>query len=272
MLTYKFRKAKSARTSAVDFALLSSDEIRRAAVVRVSSVNIYHRGMPNTGGINDHRMGTVDRRLMCGTCGRDVKTCPGHVGCIELAVPCYHVGFIDTILKVLRSVCYMCSRLKLTDDDAAFGGTDELTGKHLFHHLYAVAKGRRRCPHCRGPQPSYVRVPGATIRTDWCVPDDDWASEEERRWCEGRVFTSMEAASILRHIPLDDCRRMGFAPEATHPKSMMVECLMVPPPIARPAIMASEGSRVRGRATHTMLKSQCAHCCIVWAATGSRAG
>lgn len=70
MLTYMFRNERDVRAKRVDFGIMSTEEIRRTAVVTVDNVNIYHRGMPQCGGINDHRMGTVDRRLHCGTCGR----------------------------------------------------------------------------------------------------------------------------------------------------------------------------------------------------------
>ena len=247
MLTYMFRNERDVRGKRVDFGIMSTEEIRRTAVVTVDNVNIYHRGMPQCGGINDHRMGTVDRRLHCGTCGRDVRSCPGHIGVIELAAPCYHVGYIDVVLKILRSVCFMCSRLKVTEEDLAAITTEGQCGKQLFNAVYASAKTRRRCPHCKCPQPYYARVPGGCIRVEWNVAADDWESEEERAWCEQRPFSSIEALSILRHIPDKDCVDMGFDVDAARPKDMMNEVILVPPPIARPAIMASEGSRIRGQ-------------------------
>lgn len=37
--------------------------------------------------------------------------CPGHFGHIDLAKPVFHVGFISKIMKVLRCVCFFCSKL-----------------------------------------------------------------------------------------------------------------------------------------------------------------
>lgn len=37
--------------------------------------------------------------------------CPGHFGHIELAKPVFHVGFLTKTLKVLRCVCFYCSKL-----------------------------------------------------------------------------------------------------------------------------------------------------------------
>ena len=40
---------------------------------------------------------------------------------------------------------------------------------------------------------------------------------------------------------------MGLDPKLCHPGHLILEALLVPPPITRPAIMASEGSRSRGQ-------------------------
>lgn len=37
--------------------------------------------------------------------------CPGHFGHIELAKPVFHVGFLVKTMKVLRCVCFFCSKL-----------------------------------------------------------------------------------------------------------------------------------------------------------------
>lgn len=41
----------------------------------------------------------------------NMTECPGHFGHIELAKPVFHVGFISKIMKVLRCVCFFCSKL-----------------------------------------------------------------------------------------------------------------------------------------------------------------
>ncbi|CAN0004316.1 unnamed protein product, partial [Choristocarpus tenellus] len=37
-----------------------------------------------------------------------------------LARPVFHVGFLDVVLKVLRSVCFHCSRLRLDKSDVKY--------------------------------------------------------------------------------------------------------------------------------------------------------
>ena len=68
----------------------------------------------------------------------------------------------------------------------------------------------------------------------------------------GGAFTAREAYSVLRHVPHDELRLLGFAPEHSHPKDMILRNLLVCPPCARPAIYSSEGSRLRGQNDLTM--------------------
>lgn len=42
--------------------------------------------------------------------------CPGHFGHIELCRPVYHCGFIDEVVRILRCVCFSCSRLLLDEN------------------------------------------------------------------------------------------------------------------------------------------------------------
>lgn len=68
-------------------------------------------GRPKIGGLMDPRQGVIDRASKCRTCAGNMSTCPGHFGHIELAKPVFHVGYLAKIVKILRCVCYYCSRL-----------------------------------------------------------------------------------------------------------------------------------------------------------------
>ena len=70
-------------------------------------------GRPKVGGLMDPRQGCVDRASKCQTCASDSAGCPGHFGHIELAKPVFHVGFLTKCVKMLRCVCFFCSKLKV---------------------------------------------------------------------------------------------------------------------------------------------------------------
>ncbi len=241
MLSYRCTTEYPVRTGEVQFGLLSAEETRKLSTVQIKDTTIYYRGLPNPYGINDHRMGTVDRRLLCGTCCRDVKECQGHVGHIELSFPMYNIGFFDMCFKTLRCVCFICSRLLLTPDE--IGNLGEFEGKTRFQTVYNMVKTRKRCIHCGMCQPSYTKL-SLTIKCEWS-PDHEWISKGEEEYCTA-PFTPRDALSILTHIPQDDRTLMGFN-EYCQPKDFVMLTVLVPPPVARPAIMASEGSRSRGQ-------------------------
>ncbi len=243
MLVYKSTNEFPIRVGEVQFGLLSPDEIERMSTVEVNDTTIYYRGLPNPYGINDHRMGTVDRRLLCGSCCRDVKLCQGHVGHMKLAYPMYHIGFFDVTFKTLRALCFACSRLCMTDDELEALPKD-MSSKTRFATVTSQVKNKKRCCHCGMQRPQYVRNP-LCIRIEWPA-DMEWESDAEREHCT-EIFTARECLSIFTHMTDADVRHLGLDPHFCHPKNTIVTTLLVPPPVARPAIMASEGSRSRGQ-------------------------
>lgn len=242
MLSYKFCAKKSVKTKAVEFGILSPEEIRSMAVCEINNPLIYCRGMPMPNGVIDLRLGTCDRRLRCATCNQTVESCPGHCGFIDLGVPMFY-GFTDTCLKVVRSVCYFCSALLGGDEEA--NASRDVLGKQRFYNVYNIARTKKCCPACAAPQPTYART-ATGIRIDW--PDStDWEDEAEKLSVTSRIFTSVEAHSILANISDEHVRLLGFDCERNHPRFMIPDVLLVPPSSIRPAIMQSSGSRLRGQ-------------------------
>jgi DNA-directed RNA polymerase II subunit RPB1 len=248
MQKYNFTHERMHRTESVQFGTLSTKTIRDMAVVTVNNQNIYHRGTPTSGGVNDLLMGTIDRRVRCATCNGDMQTCQGHTGVIELGVPVYNIGFVETTLKVLRSVCYFCSRVLLSEDEIQAFLIENHLKKLSCQAMHTACRNRKRCPHCTAGQPSYNRSMCNVIRLEWTVDAlSTLADDTERDQVTRRSFSSIEAGSILDNISDEDCRLLGFDVEFSHPRNMVQDVLLVIPPIARPAIMQSTGSRVRGQ-------------------------
>lgn len=68
-------------------------------------------GRPKLGGLMDPRQGVIDRTARCQTCAGNMSECPGHFAHVELAKPVFHIGFLTKSIKVLRCVCFYCSKL-----------------------------------------------------------------------------------------------------------------------------------------------------------------
>lgn len=236
-----------------DFGILSPDEIRKMAVVEINVSTLYSRGVPVPHGVLDHRMGTGDRRLNCGTCGHGVGTCSGHWGVIELPLPVIHATFGEIIRKILCCVCYSCGRLKLTEEEIAalpdIRHSVEKRKRRLAN-LYHTCRQRKTCVHCNAPCPLYRRPPSASylIRIDWSAHNAGaFESEEERRYYLERPFDTRMIHTIFKDLIDTDVEALGFVPHVAHPRNMILTNLLVPPPIIRPCVMMSEGSRARGQ-------------------------
>lgn len=88
--------------------------VRNAMVistVHIDNSQDEQKQVPREKGLNDPKLGSIDKNMMCATCGESPAHCPGHFGHIELAVPVYHVGFINKIKKLLEMVCHNCGKL-----------------------------------------------------------------------------------------------------------------------------------------------------------------
>lgn len=68
-------------------------------------------GRPKQGGLMDPRQGVIDKNSRCQTCAGNMTECPGHFGHIDLAKPVFHCGFITKTIKILRCVCFYCSKM-----------------------------------------------------------------------------------------------------------------------------------------------------------------
>lgn len=234
----------------IQFGIMSKEEIRRLAVVECDEVSIYTKGVPTPRGVLDHRMGTVDRRLICGTCNNDLRTCPGHWGKIELPVPILHIAFLETIRKTLNCICYSCSRLRLTESEICNlppipeGVTQR---KQRLSVIYGICRNRKSCPYCSSPCPIVVRHCGVFLEADWAnIDDDSFCSKEEKKFMT-RSLNPIIIEDILSSITDEDIIHLGLDPQGSHPKNMVMNVLLVPPPVIRPSIMVSEGSRARGQ-------------------------
>jgi len=228
--------------SHIDFGVFPPDEIKRFAVVNVTQPSMYAASLPIANGTADHRMGSVDRRLACGTCKQGINQCPGHAGMIVLNYPVIHPSFLDVILKILRTACFFCSEMLLSDADKAQVRRAK-DRKQKLGLATALSKTKKACPCCAGPVPLYSKQ-GQHIKCDFSKAK--FADAEEAQYCQ-RPFTSGEVRTILQTIRDEDCLLLGLNPKVSRPENFVLTVLVVPPPVVRPSVVMSEGSKARGQ-------------------------
>jgi DNA-directed RNA polymerase II subunit RPB1 len=91
-------------------------------------------------------MGTVDKTLACETCKSNFTDCPGHPGYIELAKPMYHVGFVEVCRKILRCICFNCSKLLVVKKEKKYSEVMNVkSNKKRQALMFNLCKGIKTC-------------------------------------------------------------------------------------------------------------------------------
>lgn len=49
--------------------------------------------------------GPANKNCLCATCHGSFGNCPGHFGYLKLALPVYNVGYMSTIVDILKCIC-----------------------------------------------------------------------------------------------------------------------------------------------------------------------
>ena len=248
---------------AIKFGILPPDEIRRLSVVEITTSDTYDEdGGPISGGLMDHRLGTLEPRQRCRTCGNISINCPGHYGHIELAVPVVHVEFAKQTYKLLSTTCRSCGRILLSDELIEelsavrqkeidlFGKVSDGTNKEIVKQ----AKKRKKfkeCPQC-GMVQSNVKFAKPTsfleIEQEEFDTDDEAIVEEVSR----RLTPSM-IREWFERIPDEDLELLAIDPSVARPEWMVLQVLPVPPVDVRPSIILESGIRAEDDLTHKLV-------------------
>uniref|UniRef100_A0A2P2HWC8 DNA-directed RNA polymerase subunit n=2 Tax=Hirondellea gigas TaxID=1518452 RepID=A0A2P2HWC8_9CRUS len=256
----------------VQFGILGPDEIRRMSVTTggIKYPEVYENGRPKHGGLMDPRQGCIDRNTRCTTCAGNTTDCPGHFGHMDLAKPVFHVGFITKTMKVLRCVCYYCSKLlfdashvKIRDIVTKSKGQPR---KRLLH-VYNLCKGKMMCemgepetgkgnPNapqqkrksthngCGHYQPKIKRI-GLELIAEWKHVNEDTAERKV-------VLSAEKVCEIFKNISDEECYLLGMDPKYARPDWMIMTVLPVPPLAVRPAVVMHGTAKNQDDLTHKL--------------------
>ncbi|CAL5866804.1 DNA-directed RNA polymerase II subunit RPB1 [Penicillium psychrofluorescens] len=264
---FPYSKAPLRTVKEIQFGLFAPEEIKRMSVVHIEYPETLddQRQRPRTKGINDPRLGTIDRQYNCETCEEGPKECPGHFGHIELASPVFHIGFLTKIKKLLETVCHNCGKIKANTADSKFLEALRMRDpKRRFDHIWRLSKDVLICEAdpppdddefskdsqkgrshggCGNAQPT-VRKEGITLVGTW-KPSKSMM-EEEMAQPEKKVISPAMALQIFRNISHEDVRIMGLSNDYARPEWMVLTVLPVPPPTVRPSVVMGATSGARG--------------------------
>ncbi|KAL8542647.1 hypothetical protein ACS0TY_003506 [Phlomoides rotata] len=274
-LRFPFSPAEVAKVRLVQFGILSPDEIRQMSVVHIEHSETTERGKPKIGGLSDPRLGTIDRKMKCETCMANMADCPGHFGHLELAKPMFHIGFIKTVLSILRSVCFNCSKILADEEDPKFKQAMRIRNpKNRLKKILDACKNKSKCEGgdeidvhgqdseeptkktrggCGAQQPK-ISIDGMKMVAEYKLQkkknDDPEQMPEpvERK----QLLSAEKVLSILKRITDEDCQLLGLNPKYARPDWMILQVLPIPPPPVRPSVMMDTSSRSEDDLTHQL--------------------
>ncbi|EDV28888.1 uncharacterized protein TRIADDRAFT_49721 [Trichoplax adhaerens] len=250
----------------VQFGILSPDEIKRMSVTPggIRYAETYEAGKPKLCGLLDPRQGPVDRSSRCQTCAGTVNECPGHFGHIELARPVFHIGFLVKSIKILRCVCFYCSKLLIKKSDPKVIDIISKTRGRLrvrLQHIYDLCKSKNICQNddgedaegldekkehsgCGRHQP-IIRRNGLELTAEWKKINED-SQERKINLTAERVY------EIFKRISDEDSEVLGMDPRFARPDWMIITCLPVPPLHVRPSVVMHGSARSQDDLTHKL--------------------
>ena len=229
----------------IQFSILSPDEIRNSSVAEITSRDTYINNKPVIGGLFDPRMGVLEPGLVCLTDGLDYLKTPGYFGHIELAKPVYYIQYLPTIIKMLRCVCFKCSKLKISKE--TYSNALNYEGDARWKYIFPIASAVKRCGDetecgCGCGQPRKIQKEGlATVVAEWKQGDGEAISIK---------LTPEMVLKIFRRISDEDVAFMGFSPKWSRPDWMICQVLAVPPPAVRPSVKHDAQQRSEDDLTH----------------------
>jgi DNA-directed RNA polymerase II subunit RPB1 len=236
----------------IQFGVFSPEEIRRRAVVEVTSHSTQDGKI---GGLADPRMGVLENGKLCHSCGQNNHSCPGHFGYYELARPVYQIQFYKMILKVLRCVCIKCAKLLVSKESAK--SLRRSKGENRWKFVLTACQDVTRCGE-KTEDGCGARQPHRYHDEDLCRVVAEWKglTGEAAGAADGTVRRFLEPEYVhrlLRRISDEDVDFMGFNRMWCRPDWMMCSVLPISPPQVRPSVLQDNNQRSEDDLTQKLI-------------------
>ncbi|EDS26516.1 conserved hypothetical protein [Culex quinquefasciatus] len=266
----QFREADVIKKiSHVSFGIDSAELIQQESHLHVVAKNLYNQDAnrtPVSYGVLDRRMGVSQKDATCDTCKKGLNDCVGHFGYINLALPVFHVGHFRATITILQSICKICSRVMLKEDEKkqfsarlTNPNLSYLAKKSIHSQVLKKAKKNTKCPCCgclNGPVKKgagLMKIVHEPFRgkkaTDPLVTsalDEMLGAIEGNRELSQTVGPSslikelnpLEVLDLFKNIPKSDIPLLGMTSPESNPADLIVTRVFVPPVCIRPSVVS----------------------------------
>jgi DNA-directed RNA polymerase II subunit RPB1 len=206
-------------------------------------------------------MGAIELNRLCGTCGLKASLCPNHMGHIVLETPLYHIMFYDTVRKLLKCMCFNCSKLFVSHNTENKEFKEEITRikniKNNLKRFDAYVKfvsgiqtkiksdgcGFDGCVGCNSELHTNVKKSPFKLSLEY-TNNEKVKSEVD--------ITPEQVLRVFKRISNEDMELLGFNPIWSRPEWLISTVLPVPPPAVRPSIIEENGQRREDDLTHKL--------------------
>ncbi|KAL7062007.1 hypothetical protein AAHC03_0413 [Spirometra sp. Aus1] len=255
----------------LQFGILGPDEIKQMSVAPdggIKYAETMEGGKPKLGGLMDPRQGCVSRTSICQTCSGNAASCPGHFAHVELAKPVFHVGFLKKTLKILRCVCFHCSKLLVNPQSEKIADILRKTKndpRRRLAFMYDECKSRTTClsPEDTGNGERELTLESKTTRTGCgrfqphfrragLELTAEWKRVNEESQEKKINLSAERVLEVFKRISDEDCEALGLSPKYARPDWMICTVLPVPPLAVRPAIVMYGTARNQDDLTHKL--------------------
>jgi DNA-directed RNA polymerase II subunit RPB1 len=246
----------------IQFGVFKPDDIIKRSVCEVI-YPVTTEGKLN--GLFDPRMGVLENGKVCRSCGQNNHNCPGDFGHFVLARPVYYTQFFKTVMKVLRCVCFKCSKLLI--DKEKHANLQRYKGEARWKMVHELASEMQRCGQdtadgCGSLQPiKFKEEPVHRIFAEWVMPRAEGAELPENAVDNGdntmNITLPLEPEYVhrlLRRITDEDAEFMGFSRHWCRPDWLMCSVLPIPPPQVRPSVMQDNNQRSEDDLTSKLIE------------------
>lgn len=235
---------------AIQFTIMSPDEIEKKSVCEIVSTDTYSGNDPIIGGLFDSRMGVIENDKICKTCNQKNTFCPGHFGHIKLAKPVFYIQFFDIVRKILKCVCFRCSRLLIDPENPLVQKmiSKKFPRQKRFEFVYKCCTKIKRCG-AENKDGCGAKLPHKTTKENIGKIIMEWKEDD---MIKKNVYNAEDILIILKRITDEDANILGFPSNINRPENLICQVFSVPPPSVRPSVRNDTGQRCEDDLTHKL--------------------